>query len=85
MPPESTDRHADPEFRPKWENRRRTLFATLFFCAAIIVYIVGWGEDTRLHETALQFAFITGGGVLGSYIFGACYEETALAKIRARK
>lgn len=65
----------DPEFRPKWENRRRTLFATLVFCAGIIVYIVGWGEDNRLNETIIQFAFITGGGVLGSYIFGACWED----------
>lgn len=65
----------DPEFRPKWENRRRTMFATLVFCAAVIVFVIGWGEDTRLNETALQFAFITGGGVLGSYIFGAAWED----------
>ena len=71
----TTASNKDPEFRPTWENRRRTLFATLFFCAAIIVYIVGWGGDTRLNETVIQFAFITGGGVLGSYIFGATWED----------
>ncbi len=65
----------DTEYQPKWENRRRTLFATLSFCAAIIVWVVGFGDDTRINDTALQFAFITGGGVLGTYIFGAVWED----------
>ena len=65
----------DPEYRPVWKNRRRTLFATLLFCAACIVYVLGWGDDTRLNETALQFAFITAGGIIGAYVFGAAWED----------
>lgn len=65
----------DAEFRPKWENRRRTIFATLLFCAAVVTYITGWGEDTRLNETLVQFAFITAGTIIGAYVFGATYED----------
>lgn len=70
----------DTEFRPKWKNRRRTIFATLLFCAGIITYLVGWGDDTRLHETIAQFAWITGAMVIGSYVFGAAWEDMALMK-----
>jgi hypothetical protein len=67
--------NVDNEFRPKWENRRRTIFATLLFCAALIVFITGWGADTKLNETIIQFAFITAGGVIGAYVFGAAWED----------
>ena len=66
---------SDPEFRPKWENRRRTIFATLVFCAGLVIYIAGWGEDTRLNETIVQFAFITAGAIIGAYVFGAAWED----------
>lgn len=65
----------DPEFRPSWTNRRRTLFATLAFCALVIAYIMVWGGDTRVNETIVQFAFITAGGCVGSYIFGATWQD----------
>lgn len=71
---------ADQEYRPKWENRRRTIFATLLFCAAVISYLTGWGEDTRLAETIVMWAWITGGSVIAAYVFGACYEDVARIK-----
>lgn len=67
--------HGDPEFRPTWENRRRTIFSTLFFCAGVILYLLLAGEDNKLNETIIQFAFITGAGVVGSYVFGAAWED----------
>lgn len=70
----------DPEYRPKWENRRRTIFATLTFCAGIIGYMTGWGEDTRLNETIVMWAWITGGSTAAAYIFGAAYEDVARIK-----
>lgn len=30
----------DPEFRPRWENRRKVIFVTLIFCAGCIVGII---------------------------------------------
>jgi hypothetical protein len=65
---------------PTWQNRRRTLFTTLIFCAFVICYVMINGEDTRLNETLAQFAFITGASVVGSYIFGATWESIGLKK-----
>lgn len=68
----------DQEYRPKWENRRRTIFGILFFCAAVITYLIIWGEDTALNEAIAQFAFILAGSTAGAYIFGATWESVRL-------
>lgn len=69
---------ADSEFKPSWKNRRRVIFLTLAFCAAVIGYLTLWGEDTALNETIAQFSFITAFCVIGSYVFGAAWEDAAL-------
>jgi len=70
----------DGEYRPKWENRRRVLFTTLTFCAGVILYILLAGEDTRINETIASYAFMIGGGVIASYIFGATWQDIGLKK-----
>ena len=70
----------DGEYRPKWENRRRVLFATLTFCAGVILYILLAGEDTRINETIAASAFFLGGGCVGTYVFGAVWESIGLKK-----
>ena len=30
-----------------WRLRRRFMFIVSLFCAAVIAYSLGWGEDTR--------------------------------------
>lgn len=66
---------SDPEFKPVWKNRRRVIFLTLLFFACIIGFITGWGEDTRLNETIIQFAFIGKLSIIGCYVFGAAWED----------
>lgn len=73
--PDTNSPSKDPEFRPKWENRRRVIFATLAFCAGAIIYLIGWGEDTRLNETIAQFAWIAALSVIGAYVFGSAWED----------
>jgi len=34
------------------------------------------GLDTRLYETIVSSSFALAGAILGSYIFGAVYEDT---------
>jgi hypothetical protein len=65
----------DEQYKPIWKNRRRVIFTTLIFCAAIITYLTGWGEDNRLNETIVQFSFILGMAVVGSYVFGSAWED----------
>lgn len=71
----NTTTGGDPEFRPKWENRRKVIFANLLFSAAVIAYMTLFGEDTRLSETIVQFAFINAMGTVGSYAFSATWED----------
>lgn len=68
--------------KPSWTNRRRVVFATLMFCAALIVYLTGWGADTRLHETIVYGAFGLAFSVIMGYVFGAVLEDVSLFKHR---
>lgn len=75
----------DPEFRPKWENRQAIIFSTLIFCAVVVLYVMINGEDTRLNETITIGAFALAGGVIGSYVFGAVWEDRATIQTRSRR
>jgi len=65
----------DEEYKPKWENRQKVIFGTLFFCALVITYLLIWGKDTSLHETIATWSYILSGAVIGSYVFGAAWED----------
>ncbi len=61
--------------RPSWTIRRRIITATLLFCAAMAVTIMlkDSGSET---ETALVYSlFGLAGAVIGSYIFGATWDD----------
>jgi hypothetical protein len=59
-----------------WKIRRKLIICTLVFCAICIGYIMYKGTDSRLYETIVTSAFSLAGAILGSYIFGAVYEDT---------
>ncbi len=73
-------RERDPEYRPKWKNRQRTIFGTLLFNAGVVTYITGWGEATQLNETIVTMAFITSTAVIGAYVFNCAYEDALQLK-----
>ena len=58
-----------------WRNRRRVVWVTLAFCGGVIAYSLGWGRDTELFETAVSMSFLTGSATVGSYAFGAAWEN----------
>ncbi len=65
-----------------WKVRRRIIHATLVFCALQVGYLTFKGEDTRLNETLAMSAYALAGAVIGSYVFGAVFEDT---RIRPRR
>lgn len=86
-PPAPTcDDVAGPEVRngprSNWRIRRRLIFLTVFFCMALIAYVVWRDSDTKLMDTALTMAFITLGSVIGSYVFGATYEDVSVTRMK---
>ena len=74
-----------------WANRRRVVWGALVFCGGVIVsslaaimvmaaMSIGEPADREVFETAIVYAFLTGGATIGSYCFGAAYENRGLSK-----
>lgn len=60
---------------PQWTRRRRVVFATLAYCAGMNGYLVALGADTVLHRALAEGAFMLAGAVVGSYVFGATWDD----------
>jgi hypothetical protein len=66
-------------FGGSWTHRRRIIYSTLAFCAFCILWLLFWGSDTELNETIANSAFFLAGGVIGSYVFGAVWDDKSVA------
>ena len=69
---------------PGWAVRRRIIFTTLIFCALCVVYIIFKGNDTRVYETVVMSAFALAGMVIGSYVFGAVWDDKSRREMSTR-
>ena len=63
-----------------WVLRRRFMWVVSGFCMAVITYILMKGLDTAPADTAMVFAFLTLLGIVGSYVFGATWDDQNLMK-----
>lgn len=62
----------------RWKIRRRIVFASLAFCAGVIVYALGSDKtwlDTATRQTAITQGFWTAGMIIGCYVFGATWDD----------
>ena len=57
-----------------WGFRRRVVVATLFFCAACVIFVMVFGS-AGAGETIVSGCFTLAGAVIGSYIFGAVWND----------
>lgn len=64
--------------KPSWKMRRRAVFGSLIFSAAIITYIVITGSDSGTAQTLSIGAFGLMGAIIAAYIGGAAYEDVRL-------
>lgn len=58
-----------------WKLRRRVVFGTLFYCAAMVTYLVIWGKDTSLNAQIGVALIGLAVMVIGSYVFGAVWDD----------
>lgn len=58
-----------------WKIRRTIVIISLVFCATCVTYLTIRGDDTRLHETIAQGTLLLAGGIIGSYVFGAVWDD----------
>jgi len=68
-----------------WKWRRVAIFFTIASCAAVVGYLAVCGEDTRLSDTLAFGSFLLWGSVVGSYVFGAVWDDNMFDKLNARK
>jgi hypothetical protein len=68
----SEDRNQD---KPSWTVRRRIIFSTLLFCVLTVGYCLYKAEDLKIYETAITMSFILAGSTIGSYVFGAVWDD----------
>lgn len=66
--------------KPSWAVRRRIIITTLLFCAFCITYIMVWGDDRPVMEVIVFSAFGLALSVIGSYIFGAVWDDKNVMK-----
>lgn len=59
-----------------WKNRRRTIFATLLYCAGAVTYLIVRGEDTGLNQDIASGLILLAASVVGSYVFGAVWDDS---------
>lgn len=58
-----------------WENRRRFMFLIALFCVTTIGWVLYREMDTRVAETAVTMSFVTLISIVGSYVFGATWDD----------
>lgn len=64
--------------KPSWKLRRRAVFGSMIFGAAIVIYVAIRWDDTSLAQTLALSGFGLIGAVVAAYIGGAAYEDARL-------
>ena len=63
-----------------WKQRRWFLYLTTGGCALSIGYCLGMNLVSAVAETAVTMAFIIIGTNVGSYVFGAAWQDITMIK-----
>lgn len=65
-----------------WRIRRRFMFAVSAFCMWVVAYVLWQDLTSGPADTAVTMAFLTLLGIVGSYVFGATWEDISMTKIK---
>lgn len=65
-----------------WRIRRRFMFVVSAFCMWAVAYVLWKDLSSGPADTAVTMAFLTLLGIVGSYVFGATWEDISMTKIR---
>lgn len=64
----------------EWWRRRIAITGVLLFCAATVGYLTICGNDTALHRDIANGLILLAGSTLGSYVFGAVWDDSSKRK-----
>lgn len=64
------------EGQKPWSFRRKVVVYTLCFCAGVVTKVAIWGHQSEgIGEALVTMSFGLAGAVIGSYIFGAVWND----------
>lgn len=63
-----------------WTRRRRIINATLLYCAVAVVYLTERHPESALVSQVVLGLIALAGGVIGSYVFGATWDDANARK-----
>ena len=72
-------------WKSSWRVRRRFMFSVAAFCMWTIGYILYKDRTSGPADTAITMAFLTLISIVGSYVFGATWEDVSIAKAKLNK
>ena len=58
-----------------WTKRRRRIDLTLIFCAGLIAWLSERHPDSAMTTQVVLALIALAGGVIGSYVFGATWDD----------
>jgi len=64
----------------EWWRRRVAIAGVLIFCALGVGYLIVLGKDTLLHRDIANGLILLAGSTLGSYVFGAVWDDSSKRK-----
>lgn len=70
--------------KPSWTIRRRIIVSTLVWCGGMVTYLAIWGRDINLSEAAINGCLLLMASVIGSYVFGAVWEDKGSPTVERR-
>ncbi len=70
--------------QPSWKNRRRVIFGTLGFCALTLSIPIFRGDAAMVEALAPSYSLLVA-GIVGSYVFGAAWQDINLSKPKKRE
>lgn len=61
--------------RTSWTIRRRIIIGTLIWCSCLVTYLAIFGRPVSLSETIANGCLLLMASVIGSYVFGAVWDD----------
>jgi len=65
--------------RNSWTIRRRIIVGTLLWCGGMVTYLAIFGRPVSLSETIANGCLLLMASVIGSYVFGAVWDDKGRA------
>ena len=82
--PLDSPRSSDGGWPYSWQNRRRMLWAGVLFCKLVIAYVIVTGATSSVAESAVMFSFVSLTSMIGSYVFGAAWQDVNHMRITGK-